>query len=312
LRSADARVLALLAALCLPIFFWGLGRYGVVNADEAIYHAVAERMVASGDWLRLDFRGEVRFTDSFLNAPLHYFARARPDRGLRQQRVDDADPVRGGRRRDGARHRGARGARLAGARASLLAGLVLLTSFQFVYLHGARTGELDTLVSLALLSIAWLFERALAGRSFVPHHLALACLLDQDAARARAARCRGRALAPRAPRDACAYLVGALAALRSRSPGTRCSSRSGGSTCRTSGTFWAQASGARTDGALHGPARQPRLLSPRDRLGTLPWSAALPFALVAALRDPRLRVWLAWPAALLAFFAGVAKHYPGT
>src|SRR5262249_46661258 len=40
-----AAAFAGLALLCVPVFFWGLGRYSVVNADEAIYHAIAEHMV---------------------------------------------------------------------------------------------------------------------------------------------------------------------------------------------------------------------------------------------------------------------------
>src|SRR5262245_2899254 len=76
MSRANAVTLGVLAALCLPVFFWGLGRYGIVNQDEAFYQAVAERMVQSGDWLRLDFRGEPRFFDSFLNSPLPHWLRA--------------------------------------------------------------------------------------------------------------------------------------------------------------------------------------------------------------------------------------------
>jgi 4-amino-4-deoxy-L-arabinose transferase-like glycosyltransferase len=308
----DASVLALLAALCLPVFFWGLGRYGVVNADEAIYHAVAERMAASGDWLRLDFRGEARFTDSFLNAPLHYFARA----SLITVFGSNAWTMRILSAAAGAATvlvTAALAARLAGTRAGLLAGLVLLTSFQFVYLHGARTGELDTLVSLAFVSIAWLFERALAGRSFAPHHLALCALYWTKTPLALvpvAVELAHFALSRRARTRLRAYVLGALAlaplALAwhvvqlalwwEHVPDIL-------------GTFLAQASGARTDGEYTGRLDNVAFYLRTIGWGLFPWSIALPFALVAALRDPRLHAWLVWPAALLAFFSLVAKHY---
>src|SRR5262245_10153103 len=133
MSRANAGALALLAALCLPIFFWGLSRYGVVNSDEAFYQAVAERMVASGDWLRLDFRGEPRFYDSFLNAPLPHWLRA----ALIAAFGSNAWTMRVLSAACGA---GAvlatagLAARVAGARSAFAAGFVLLTTFQLVYL----------------------------------------------------------------------------------------------------------------------------------------------------------------------------------
>ena len=62
----------LLVGLVTPLLFYGLGRYSVVNGDEAIYHAVAVHMLESGDWLQLVFRGAVREYDTFMNAPLQY------------------------------------------------------------------------------------------------------------------------------------------------------------------------------------------------------------------------------------------------
>jgi 4-amino-4-deoxy-L-arabinose transferase-like glycosyltransferase len=313
LRSADARVLALLAILCVPVFFWGLGRYGVVNADEAIYHGIAERMAASGDWLHLDFRGEARFYDSFLNAPLHYFARAT----LIELFGSNAWTMRILSATAGAATvlvTAGLAMRLVGARAGLLAGVALLTSFQFVYLHGARTGELDTLVSLCFVAIAWLFERALAGRSFVPHHLVLIALFwtktplalvplavelgrfafSRDARpRLRAYLMWGLALAPLAA----SWHVAQLALGWEQVP-------------EVLRTFRDQASGARTDGEYTGRLDNALFYLRTIGWGLFPWSAALPFALVAALRDARLRGWLVWPAALLVFFTLVAKHYP--
>jgi 4-amino-4-deoxy-L-arabinose transferase-like glycosyltransferase len=313
LRNANVGVLALLAALCVPIFFWGLGRYGVVNADEAIYHGIAERMAQSGDWLRLDFRGEIRFTDTFLNAPLHYFARATLISlfGSNYWTMRILSAAAGTAT---VLVTAALASRLAGARAGLLAGFALLTSFQFVYLHGGRTGELDTLVSLCFIAVAWLFVSALAGRSFVPHHLALCALFWTKTplalvplavelahfALSRAARPRWRAylvsavaLAPLA----LAWHVAQIALGWAHAP-------------EVLGTFLDQASGARTDGAYTGRLDNIAFYARTIFWGLFPWSAALPFALVAALRDPRVRVWLLWPAALLGFFALVAKHYP--
>lgn len=39
----------LLVGLALPLFTFGLGSYGLVNSDEAIYHRIALGMVESGD-----------------------------------------------------------------------------------------------------------------------------------------------------------------------------------------------------------------------------------------------------------------------
>jgi 4-amino-4-deoxy-L-arabinose transferase-like glycosyltransferase len=305
--------LALLAAACVPTFFWGLGRYGVVNADEAIYHGIAERMVASGDWLRLDFRGEARFYDSFLNAPLHYWARAALislfGSGAWTMRVLSAAAGAGA-----VLVTAGLAARVAGARAGMLAGGVLLTSFQLVFLHGARTGELDALVSLCLVAAAWLFLRGVEdGRSFVPHHLALCALLWTKAplvlpvaaielahfAASRAARPRLRAYLVTGL--ACLPLALAWHALQAvlwweQAPAVLA-------------TMWDQARGARTDGQYSGRLGNAAFYLRTLAWGLFPWSAALPFALVFAAREPRLRPLLVWPLALLAFFVLVAKHY---
>ena len=69
--SARVGVFALIV-LSIPIIFWGLGSYSVANNDEAYYHSVARTMVDTGNWLRLEFTGEHRLYDTFMNAPLHY------------------------------------------------------------------------------------------------------------------------------------------------------------------------------------------------------------------------------------------------
>jgi 4-amino-4-deoxy-L-arabinose transferase-like glycosyltransferase len=302
-----------LALVSLPFFFWGLGRYGVVNADEAFYQAVSERMVASGDWLRLDFRGEPRFYDSFLNAPLSYWIRAALislfGSNLWTMRVLSALAGAGA-----VLATAGLGARLLGRHAGVVAGGVLLFTFQFMYLHGARTGELDALVSLEFVAIAWLFLRGVEdGKSFVPHHLVLCALgwtktplvlipLAVEGlhfARVRAARPRwraywrsGLALAPLA----LAWHAVQLVIWWDRVPAI-------------AANFWDQASGAKPDSEYHG--RLDNLLFYLRTLawGAFPWSAVWPFALLAAWRAPRIRPLLAWPAALLLFFTLVAKHY---
>jgi len=298
----------------VPVFFWGLGRYGVVNGDEAIYHAIAERMVATGDWLRLDFRGEPRFYDSFMNAPLHYFARAALielfGSGRWTMRVLSAAA-------GAATVLATAGlaARQAGSRAALLAGLVQLSTFQFVWLHGARTGELDALATLLFVGIAWLFLRAaLDGRSFVPHHLALIALAwtklplvlvplaveaghfaasSRARPRLRAYLVSGAALAPLA----LSWHAVQLALWWDQVPAV-------------AARMWGQASGAVPDSEYVGRLDNAMFYLRTLAWGAFPWSAALPFALLAALREPRLRALLAWPLALGVFFALVAKHYP--
>ncbi len=170
----------LLLLLGLPVFFLGLASYSVVNGDEGIYHTIAATMVERGDWTHLDYHGQHRVYDTFMNAPTQYWARAILislfGDGLWTMRILSAaaglatvvlvyrlvaliDPRPG---------------RLG----PLLAALVQLTSFQFVYLHGARTGELDAVVCLLLVLLAITFLRAVQGeRSFVAHHVCLVLLL---------------------------------------------------------------------------------------------------------------------------------------
>src|SRR5512145_1757138 len=127
----DARVAAAIAAVSAAFLCTGLSRYGIVNADEGIYHGIAERMVATGDLLRLDFRGEPRVYDTFLNAPLHYWARA----GLIAAFGSNGFSMRALSAVFGALAvvvTYALGCRLAGARAGLLAAAVQLTTFHFV------------------------------------------------------------------------------------------------------------------------------------------------------------------------------------
>lgn len=172
----DVRVASALGLFTTAFLFVGLGRYGIVNLDEIIYHAVAERMVETGNWLSLDFRGEPRIYDTFMNAPLHYWARA----SLIAVFGSDGFTMRALSALFGvlavlASY--ALGCRLVGRLAGLLGAAVLLTSFQFVYVHGARTGELDTIATFLVVAACWAFLRGVEeNKSFVPHHLALIAL----------------------------------------------------------------------------------------------------------------------------------------
>jgi len=167
-----------LSLLAIPWILYGLGSYSLVNGDEAFYHSIAEAMVESGNWMRLEFTGEHRIYDTFMNAPLQYWARAALiavfGSSYWTMRILSAlfgvatvlmtyELTR----------------YVSDRRSALLAGLILLTTFQFVYLHSARTGELEPIVSFLFVLIAWLFLRALEkGGGFALHHLCLALLVN--------------------------------------------------------------------------------------------------------------------------------------
>lgn len=171
-----------LAALAVPILFVGLDRYGVVNADEAFYHDVAWTMLETGDWWRVRTDGGEHVYDTFANAPLQYWAR-----GLVISWVGPGT--------FGMRILSALAGWLtvlvtfalvllaAGRRAAFLAALLLLFSHAFVYLHAARTGELETGVTLLLVLLALTFVRAIRepGAGFLAHHLCLVALFGWKA-----------------------------------------------------------------------------------------------------------------------------------
>jgi 4-amino-4-deoxy-L-arabinose transferase-like glycosyltransferase len=168
----------LLLALAYPLILHGLGSYSIVNGDEAIYHSIARRMVESGNWLRVEFAGEERVYDALTHAPLHFWLKAIALRalgdGLFSMRIVSAAlAVLSVLATYGLVEA------LAGPRAALIAGLVQLTTFQFVHLHSARTGEMEPALALAFTLAAWLFHRALArGGSFVAHHLCLVAIAN--------------------------------------------------------------------------------------------------------------------------------------
>jgi 4-amino-4-deoxy-L-arabinose transferase-like glycosyltransferase len=179
----------LLVALGLPVFFFGLDRYSLVNGDEGFYHTVAALMLERGDWFYLDFHGQHRVYDTFMNAPTQYWVRALLIRAI----GDNPWSMRLPSATFGlltvlvtyrlAREVGRSDARdpddaLPGASSAFCAALVQLTCYQFVYLHGARTGELDAVLSFLLAAIALRFLIGVRdGTGFVGHHVCLALLL---------------------------------------------------------------------------------------------------------------------------------------
>ncbi len=169
---------SILLALCVPILLYQLGSYGLVSGDEAFYHGVAESMVETGNWLSIDFRGEHRPYDTFMNAPLQYWLRAALIEGFGSNywtmRIASASfavacvlmtywmllPI-------------------AGIRAAFLSGLIQLTTFQFVYLHSARAGVVETALAFLFVLTAHLFMEGIRGRrGFLAHHLCIAALLN--------------------------------------------------------------------------------------------------------------------------------------
>ncbi|MCH7701624.1 MAG: glycosyltransferase family 39 protein [Planctomycetes bacterium] len=166
-----------LLALSFPVFFYNLGNYGLVNGDEGFYHRTAHNMVRSGDWLTLQWVGQLRVYETFMNSPIQTWARA-------------VMISIGGYNYWTMRLLSATCGMLAvlftyklarqfmTSAESFLAGVLLMVSFQFVFLHGARTGELDAIITLLFVWLAYSFVRALReNRSFIPHHLGLIALL---------------------------------------------------------------------------------------------------------------------------------------
>ncbi|MGH0032449.1 MAG: ArnT family glycosyltransferase [Myxococcota bacterium] len=315
----DLRVAAAIALLSAAFLFVGLGSYGVVNGDEAIYHGIAERMVETGDLFELDFRGERRLYDTFMNAPLHYWARA----ALVATLGSNLFTMRALSALFGVLTvlaTAALGTRLAGRRAGVLAAAVQLTTFQFVYLHGARTGELDTIATCLVATAGLLFLRAVEdGRGFLAHHLCVGALAltklplvivplaaelvwlvlhPQERRHLRRYATTGLALLPLG----LAWHVGQAIAWREHLPGVL-------------GAMLGQASGAESpDGPRQGLLGNLRFYAGTLLYGALPWAAAYPFALLSALRPGergrRLRPALVHVAVVLLLFGLVSTHFP--
>lgn len=148
----------LLLLLAGALLFVGLGSHSIHNADEARYAIVIDEMMEAGRLDDFTLRGEPYYN----KAPLriqesHLLARAF---GLSPWTLRIPSAVAGlaaiavvlllGRR-------------LYGVAASRWAGLILLTSTQFLYIHGARSGEMDS----TLLALWWaaILAAVLARRS---------------------------------------------------------------------------------------------------------------------------------------------------
>lgn len=170
--------IAVLVLLSIPIIFYGLGSYGLVGGDEANYHYMARHMAQTGDWTRLEITGEHRVYDTFMNAPIQYWARA----ALILAFGDNYWTMR---------ILSAFFALLsvlmtyrlvayvANVPAALLGSLIQLTTFQYAYLHCARTGELEPMICFFFTLTAYLFLRAVEnGRSFMPHHICLIVVMN--------------------------------------------------------------------------------------------------------------------------------------
>ena len=314
----DLRVATAIALASAAFLFFGLSRYGVVNVDEGIYHAIAERMVASGDVFRLDFRGEPRPYDAFMNAPLHYWARAALIAVLGSNHFTmRALSALFGVLTVVATY--ALGCRVAGRRAGLLAAAVQITTFHFVYLHGARTGELDTIVTCLVATACVCFLRGVEDqRSFLPHHLALAALLMTKLPLVIvpiAAESLWLAAHPELRRHLRRYLLSGLAVLPFAllwHAGQAVALRD--ELLAIAGSMLGHASGAGDTGMEHvGPLGNLRFYASAVLYGALPWAAIYPFAATAALgRDeharPR-RIALLFAVVVFAFFAFVSKHF---
>ncbi len=168
--------LGILTLLSIPLIFYGLGSYSVVNGDEGIYHLVSRHMLTSGNWFHLDFTGEHRVYDTFMNAPIQYWLRGNVIRVL----GDNYWSMRIHAAVFGllsvlALHQLVR--RISTPRAAFFSGLALLTSYQFLYKHSARTGEVETLICFALIMAAWSFISAVFdGKSFLAHFVWVAIL----------------------------------------------------------------------------------------------------------------------------------------
>jgi 4-amino-4-deoxy-L-arabinose transferase-like glycosyltransferase len=315
---------ALLVLLAIPLILWRLGSYGLVNGDEGLYHAVARRMLASGNWLRIEFAGRHLIYDTFMNAPVQYWLRA----GLIGLIGDSYWSMRLPSALAGIAAvlaTSSLGRRLAppesAALAGFLAGLAQLTTFQFVYLHSARTGELDAAVAGLFAAIALLFVRTLErNRPFTAHHLALAALFTIKLPLAimpvaaelaflllhRDARGRlGGWLRTAAwvfPLGLVWHVANAVAYFEE---------------CRLVFVEMAgQAAGGGGAGLAARALRNARFYAETAVFGAWPWAFAWPAALAlapwrSAAPELRRRVWLfaAFAAAVWAFYALVDQHY---
>lgn len=163
----------LLILLSYPIIFYNLGQYSIVNGDEGVLYEIARNMIREGNFFHLEYFGWHKLYDTFITGPLHYWVNAVLilvfGDSLWTMRILSAFF---GLATVLLLYRV--GIYLVGRRAGLLSALVLLSSVQFIYLHSARTGEKETLLTFIILLAAYLFLRACEqGKSFVPNFICL-------------------------------------------------------------------------------------------------------------------------------------------
>lgn len=321
-RSPRVAHVAALVLLSLPVIFYGLGSYSLISGDEGFYHYVARRMLATGEWTRIVFTGEHRVYDTFMNAPLQYWARA----GVIALFGDSNWTMR---------LLSAVFAlasvlmtyrfvlHVAGSRAGLLAGLAQLTSFQFVYMHSARTGELEPIVCFLFTLAAFQFLRAIEReRSFLWHHATLLVLLNTKAPLVIVpvlAEGVFFAVTPSAWRHLWrwtrAWVILPLGLVWHGVQYLNLDEEARAVVARMGG----QASGsevARDTGLASNLGYYGRILL----FGGFPWSLVYPFAVAGAFFGPfagergsdarRLRLLAVFPLTILAFFVVVAKFFP--
>jgi 4-amino-4-deoxy-L-arabinose transferase-like glycosyltransferase len=168
--------------LSIPLIFLGMGRYGVVGSDEAFYQDIALGMLESGNFFELRSGASVYVYDTFANAPLQYWIRAGIasllGKSMLSMRILSGISallaVLGVYRLV---------LYLAGRSAAFAAALIFLTTFQFLYLHSARTGELEPSVCFFLVCSTYLFIRRVddSNRGWWLHHLFIVLLFNLKA-----------------------------------------------------------------------------------------------------------------------------------
>ena len=146
-RHFTAAVLCVVAVAAFNLT-WRLTSEFVSEWDESLYGITAWEMVRSGNWIATTFLGSLDYYNS--KPPLNVWLMAAAFKlfgtNLVSMRIVSilascsivAVLVLWGRR-------------LLGARVGLLAGIVLATSFAFVYVHAGRSGNTDALFTLLVL-----------------------------------------------------------------------------------------------------------------------------------------------------------------
>src|SRR4030095_14542267 len=60
-RSSSVRDLIILLLVCFLVFWWRLGKLGLIDPDEPFYAQTAREMVATGDWITPQIFGHPQF-----------------------------------------------------------------------------------------------------------------------------------------------------------------------------------------------------------------------------------------------------------